>query len=122
MESWQEKVAAKRQLAFEKIPSEWRLPMSFLQNINASANEPTDLIALNAIRSSGILSDSEIEITEKYTASSLVQRIASGLISAETVTRAFSKRAAIAQQLVRLHIIPRPMKIAERRNTDIMSY
>jgi amidase len=68
--------------------------------MNASENEPTDLIALDAIQKSGLLSQAEVEITENYTASRLLEKIASGSVSAVAVTHAFSKRAAIAQQLV----------------------
>lgn len=100
MKIWQEKVSAKRQSNLGKIPQEWLLPTSFLQIINASENEPTDLIALHAIEKSGLLSQAEIDITENYTASQLLGKIASGSVSAVAVTRAFSKRAAIAQQLV----------------------
>ncbi|KAH8694111.1 amidase signature domain-containing protein [Talaromyces proteolyticus] len=99
MERWQERVQAKRHAALEKIPIDWRLPKGFLQSIKALESESTDLIALNAIRRSGLLSSSELEITENYTASQLVKKLASGSFSAEAVTRAFSKRAAIAEQL-----------------------
>ncbi|ERT02137.1 hypothetical protein HMPREF1624_00435 [Sporothrix schenckii ATCC 58251] len=97
--SWQERAAAKQQAARDKIPPEWRLSTSFLEKINASEHEPTDLFASDAIRQSGILSSREIDLTESYSAKALVDKLASGFVSAEDVTLAFSKRAAIAQQL-----------------------
>lgn len=100
MANWQERVAAKQQNARAKIPLEWRLSDSFLQSINASETEATDLITLKAIQMSGLLSSTELDVTENYTATELVKKLASGSISCEAVTRAFSKRAAIAQQLV----------------------
>ena len=100
MKTWQEKVSTKRQSNWRKIPKEWLLPKSFLQTINASEHESTDLIALHAIEKSGLLSQAELEITENYTASQLLEKISSGSVSAVAATRAFSKRAAIAQQLV----------------------
>lgn len=50
-------------------------------------------------RQCGLLSDDEINITENYTATQLVNLLASGKLSAEQVTIAFLKRAGIAHQL-----------------------
>jgi Asp-tRNA(Asn)/Glu-tRNA(Gln) amidotransferase A subunit family amidase len=47
----------------------------------------------------GILSAREIDITEGYDATALLQKLASKELSAVEVTTAFCKRAAIAQQL-----------------------
>jgi amidase len=102
MDTWQAQVTAKRRDALARIPEEWRLLGSFLQCVGASENEPTDLVTSNAVQRSGLLSSTELDITENYTASELVEKLALGSISSETVTRAFSKRAAIAQQLVRV--------------------
>jgi Asp-tRNA(Asn)/Glu-tRNA(Gln) amidotransferase A subunit family amidase len=47
----------------------------------------------------GLLSDDEITITKKYTASQLVMQMAQGQLTAEQVMRAYLKRAGIAHQL-----------------------
>ncbi|KAJ4327287.1 hypothetical protein N0V84_002300 [Fusarium piperis] len=57
-------------------------------------------MALDPVRKSGILNDLEIEITEKYSATRLVGKMARGDFKAVDVVTAFCKRAAIAQQLV----------------------
>jgi amidase len=54
---------------------------------------------LNVVRRSGILSDRELELTEAYDARSLRDQLASGSIKSEELVVAFSKRAAIAQQV-----------------------
>jgi amidase len=46
-----------------------------------------------------LLSEKEIEITENYSASQLVQRLAHGQLTAEQVIRAYLKRAGIVHQL-----------------------
>jgi amidase len=50
-------------------------------------------------RQCGLLTDDEITITENYTASQLVSRIAQGQLTAERVIKAYLKRAGIAHQL-----------------------
>jgi len=57
---------------------------------------------LDVPRSCGILSEREIKITEDYDAVAIIAGIKAGELSAEEVTVAFCKRAAIAQQLVSL--------------------
>jgi amidase len=52
--------------------------------------------SLNVPRECGILSDMDIEITEKFDAVALVQAIATAKFTAEQVAIAFCKRAAIA--------------------------
>lgn len=51
-------------------------------------------------KASGLLTDAELSMTENYSASQLVGLIARGDLTSEEVTRAFLKRAGIAQQLV----------------------
>lgn len=51
-------------------------------------------------RDCGLLSEKELEITER-TAVDLVKRLAKGELTAVEVTAAFCKRAAIAHQMVR---------------------
>lgn len=50
--------------------------------------------------SCGVLSPEEVRITSDYDAVSLVEEVAKGRYTAEAVTVAFCKRAAIAHQLV----------------------
>ena len=98
--SWETKVAAKQQAAREKIPKEWLLPASVIDALQFPLSEhPTD--TMDIPRRSGVMSDKELEITEKYTVTELLARLAQGDLSALEVTLAFSKRAALAQQLVR---------------------
>jgi amidase len=90
-DSWQTIAASKRAHNAALIPTEWLLPSppsSELRNV------------IDVPRTCGILTDKEVEITEKYSVSGLVAEIAKGTYSAVEVTTAFCKRAAIAQQLV----------------------
>ncbi|KAF4546743.1 Acetamidase [Lasiodiplodia theobromae] len=96
---WQLKVATKRERCQAAIPAAWRLSDEFKKSIGASASSGTNLIELQAISKSGILSARELEITETGSASDLLKKLHSGEISAEDATVAFSKRAAVAGQL-----------------------
>lgn len=58
------------------------------------------LNVLNIPRTSGLLSDLELELTEQYDATSLLEKLAKQEVSAETLLVAFRKRATIAQQCV----------------------
>lgn len=91
---WQELVARKRRECQEKIPREWLLSEDLLKAV------PAHLLDYDLPRRSGILSDIERDITENYTATELLTKLASGQVSSLVVTTAFSKRAAIAQQVV----------------------
>ena len=51
-------------------------------------------------RKCGLLSEQELQITEDYEVTALIAALASGKLTSLAVTTAFSKRAAIAQQLV----------------------
>ena len=93
---WQSIAAEKRRVAFERIPESWRLPNSVLQV--HSSNTPNSV--LNMPRECQILSEQELEITEQYDAVALTEKLAVGDLCATAVITAFSKRAAIAQQLV----------------------
>ncbi|WPB07930.1 uncharacterized protein RHO25_012594 [Cercospora beticola] len=90
---WQSKAAAKRAAELSKIPQEWRLPQEYL-----TGNETTPISVLDIPSKCGILSPTELEITQ-LTATSLAQKVQSGTLKASTVAQAFCKRAAIAQQL-----------------------
>lgn len=48
-----------------------------------------------------VLSEREIEITERYSVAELITKLQSRQVSAEEVTRAFLRRAAVAQFAVR---------------------
>ena len=86
---WKGKAAAKRASQYESIPKEWRFSNPMPQPKNA----------YEYLKTSGILTTQELEITETVDAKTLLDKLASGGLSAVTVTKAFSKRAAIAQQL-----------------------
>ncbi|RHZ54891.1 putative general amidase [Aspergillus thermomutatus] len=90
---WQQKAQFKQSEAASKIPPEWRLSSDIL---NAISNESN---ILDIPTKCGILSDRELDITENYDATDLLQKLASKELSAVEVTTAFCKRAAIAQQL-----------------------
>lgn len=93
MRPWQDIAADKKKEQESRIPDAWKIAPSSLPPPGT-----TDLRPWAA--KSGILSERELEITgEEYDATSLISAIASGKYSAEEVTVAFCKRAAVAQQL-----------------------
>ncbi|KAJ5964321.1 uncharacterized protein N7479_004197 [Penicillium vulpinum] len=94
--NWQDLVAIKRHECEQKIPSDWRLSADQL----AFAQESPRLLDIDLPRRSGLLSEIELDITENYTASQLLVKLASGQTSSLAVTTAFCKRAAIAQQVI----------------------
>jgi amidase len=89
--AWKTKAAAKRASQYASIPAEWRLSEGF----------PTSKNTYEYLKTSGVLTAEELEITETIDANLLLRKIASGAWSAVDVTKAFCKRAAIAQQLIR---------------------
>lgn len=93
--SWETIAAEYRAQAASKIPAAWLLAPS----ITSSLSETSTANVLDVPRTCGILSSSEIEITERYNAVALLSLLASGKISSVDVTTAFCKRAAIAGQL-----------------------
>ena len=97
--SWEEISKKAQAKLLDSIPSEWRI--SDDKRPTADQVDVTDFPA-----TSGLLTEPELEIT-KSLASDIVQQIAAGKWSAEDVTRAFCKRAAIAHQLVsrKFHLI-----------------
>ncbi|KAF3008209.1 hypothetical protein E8E14_008959 [Neopestalotiopsis sp. 37M] len=100
MASWQQLAEQHRNIQRAAIPKAWIIPESKIpQLVGAGTSNEGSLITLKVAQESGLLSPRELEITEKYTASDLVQRIATGELSSEDVTVAFCKRAAVAQQL-----------------------
>jgi amidase len=91
---WQELVARKRRECQDKIPCEWTLSEDILKEV------PQHVLEFDLPRRSGLFSDVELDVTENYTATDLLTKLASGQLSSLVVTTAFSKRAAIAQQVV----------------------
>ncbi|TPX11260.1 uncharacterized protein E0L32_001078 [Thyridium curvatum] len=74
-----------------KVPDAYRLPIELI------SNPPKDVTAVPS--TCGILTASEIDITENYDASGLAEAIASRKLTAVAVATAFAKRAIIAHQL-----------------------
>jgi amidase len=92
-QKWEKIAAGKRATLAESIPKEYRIPQD---------RQPPDsqLDVTSWPKESGWFSQKELEITDS-TASSILQKIASKAWSSEEVAKAFCKRAAAAQQLVR---------------------
>lgn len=95
-DDWRTLVAKKRKQLDAQIPSEWRLTDEFLAAIPTNGH----LIEADVVRGSGILSEKELSMTEKYSATALLAELSKGNLTSVEVTTAFCKRAAIAQQLV----------------------
>jgi amidase len=88
--SWQAIAQRKQAERKSRIPKEWLL----------SSLPSSDVLDLRSIpRTCGILTPKELQITENHDATSLAQTIRSRTLTAEAVTIAFCKRAAIAQQV-----------------------
>ncbi|KAJ5604670.1 glutamyl-tRNA amidotransferase-like protein subunit A [Penicillium lagena] len=85
--SWQQIGVARRAQISRKIPDAWKLPEYLLTKKNF----------LELPKICGILSKSELEITEKR-AVDIVSLVQTGLLTSVEVTIAFCKRAAIAHQ------------------------
>lgn len=99
---WQDIVARKKLAIDQKMPKEWLLPQAIFQDLDLPlGTNPNDLIAQDIPRRSGLLTLRELDITENYGVTELLKRLRQGAFTALEVTIAFSKRAVIAQQLVR---------------------
>lgn len=100
--TWEVRAAEKRARCAEAIPNPWRVPPFILDTIQTPLETcKNNLISLDIPRRSGIFDEIELDITESYTVSELLEKLASGAFTAVQVVTAFSKRAAVAQQLVR---------------------
>lgn len=100
--TWEARVAEKRARCAEAIPNPWRVPPFILDTIQTPLETcKNNIISLEIARRSGIFNEIELDITESYTVSELLEKLASGVFTAVQVVTAFSKRAALAQQLVR---------------------
>lgn len=82
----------KKEEQASRIPEAWLLPPR-------ATFAPTTTNVLDLPRTCGLLSEQELRITENYDATGLLAELVSGRIKSEDVTRAFCKRAAIAQQV-----------------------
>ncbi|KAE8155341.1 amidase signature domain-containing protein [Aspergillus avenaceus] len=99
--SWPEKIQRKRQECREAIPSTWKIPTEILAVLKTPIeSHENNIIELDLIRKSRVLSCHELDITEKNNVEQLLDALASGALTAVEVTVAYSKRAAVAQQLV----------------------
>lgn len=99
--AWETQAAEKRARCADAIPKAWRLHSNLLDTLKTPLEtNKNDLVSLDIPRRSGILSELELDITESYNVSALLAKLADGTLSAVQVVTAFSKRAAIAQQLV----------------------
>ncbi|KAI1264956.1 putative fatty-acid amide hydrolase [Xylariaceae sp. FL1019] len=86
-----EAIAAKKKAQqFDKIPESWRI----------AAKHENALNVMDVPLTCGLLTETEIEITSKYDATALLEKLKSRVWSVEQVTVAFCKRAAIAHQLI----------------------
>jgi hypothetical protein len=65
---------------------------------DCSLTNPISVLSIP--RTCGVLTPSELDITETYDATALLMQIASGRLKSVDVARAFCKRATIAQQTV----------------------
>ncbi|KAF2854988.1 amidase [Plenodomus tracheiphilus IPT5] len=93
---WETLCTSKRSSVFAKIPKSWLLPSS----LRSTFHEKSTLNVLDIPRKSGILTPEELNLTENYDATQLVQLMSTGQLSSLAVVTAFCKRAAIAQQCV----------------------
>lgn len=100
-DNWEKKASQKRARAREAIPRNWLLSAELLDSLQYPLEDHDNkFMDIDIPQRSGILTEAEIQITEAYGVSTLLEKLASGDLSAVEVTLAFSKRAAIAQQLV----------------------
>lgn len=85
----------------DAIPLLWRLPQRLMSNLKVPLeSSKNNLIEMDFPRQSGIMTEEELHITESYDVTGLLQALASGELTCESVAVAFCKRAAIAHQLV----------------------
>ncbi|KAF7560568.1 hypothetical protein G7046_g3584 [Stylonectria norvegica] len=82
--------AEKKERRESKIPTKWLLPKEKYHGLTNFLRVPSTC---------GILTDEECIITSDFDAAALLEKLRDGVYSAEQVTVAFCKRAAIAQQL-----------------------
>jgi amidase len=91
--SIQEIASQAQQVVLDAIPLQWKLPSNFQAPSNV----------LDVPKTCGLLTLEQVEITEQ-TASELLAKLSTKILSSVEVTEAFLARAAIAHQLV-FHIL-----------------
>lgn len=90
MSTWQELVADKRKRQQASIPQDWLI-----------TPPPEDRLDVTSVpKDCGLLTPFELEITETADVGDILSKLASGKWSSVDVTRAFYKRAVVAQQVV----------------------
>lgn len=94
--SWESLVLSKQAEAAANIPSAWRLSSQFTQDISENASNNV----IDVPRRCGLMSPKQLEITQDYDATALLQKVHVRELSSYEVTEAFCLRAAIAQQVV----------------------
>lgn len=90
--SWEIEANKCKEILARSTPNQWMAA----KNVLPGAEE---LHVVDFCRTSGLLSEKELTITES-TATSLVENMRKNALSAEEVVIAFLKRATIGQQLV----------------------
>ncbi|GLA66678.1 hypothetical protein AtubIFM54640_009262 [Aspergillus tubingensis] len=95
MAQWDGLIADKLRDRASRIPPEWVLPETIINQTTQDAN----ISAFDILQHHDLLSREEVAITESYDAQSLHQEIIGGRLTSLQVCKAFCKRAAIAHQL-----------------------
>lgn len=99
---WKLLVVAKKETQQIAIPQEWLIEPEVLLELNHCPGGR--LLEISPAKRSTILTDEELELTERYSASDLLEKLRKRELSSVAVTTAFCKRAAVAQQLVGLTV------------------
>ncbi|KAF9630308.1 general amidase-B [Lasiodiplodia theobromae] len=106
IDSWDSRAAQKRRQCAAKIPGHWKVPVSILHDLHEPLQDNrNNLLELDIVRRCGIMTERELRITESFTVKSLLEALASGELTSLEVTIAYSKRAAIAQQLKKVNCL-----------------
>ncbi|KAH6714585.1 amidase signature domain-containing protein [Leptodontidium sp. MPI-SDFR-AT-0119] len=92
---WKALVSAKRADRASRIPKDWTLP----ESITSKVSSKSPVSAFDLLAETSVLTLREHELTEKYDATALLEKMASKELTSLEVTTAFCKRAALAQQL-----------------------
>lgn len=97
MKNYKVIAAAKKAQQQDKIPPSWQISAEKFQDATNVMDVPL---------SCGLLDETEAKITSDYDATALLEKLKARVWSAEQVTVAFCKRAAIAHQLVSFMMYP----------------
>lgn len=102
--TWEALAAAHLAKQKARINPQWLLPPESLEQLNGTGQpDQGRLLARQVVHQSGLLTEKEHEITERYGVRRLLDELSSGRLRAEEVALAFCKRAALAQQLVSIY-------------------